>query len=126
MFNNLKVNTTLTKGNKCYYYAEYGKEKINVSSIDFEIYESYDEFLFFYGEILQFKCYFMNDFTKPIISIGYIINIKYDYNILNDYIKDLIMYLKLDNETILFNYYDNYFTTKDDLKEGNLTLVVKD
>ena len=59
----------------------------------------------------------MNDYAKPIISIGYIINIKYDYNILNDYIKDLIMYLKLDNETILF---------KDDLKEGNLTLVVKD
>jgi len=28
MFNNLKVNTTLTKGNKCYYYAEYSKEKI--------------------------------------------------------------------------------------------------
>ena len=68
----------------------------------------------------------MNDYAKPIISIGYIINIKYDYNILNDYIKDLIMYLKLDNETILFNYYDNYFTTKDDLIEGNLTLVVKD
>ena len=68
----------------------------------------------------------MNDYAKPIISIGYIINIKYDYNILNYYIKDLIMYLKLDNETILFNYYDNYFTTKDDLKEGNLTLVVKD
>ena len=68
----------------------------------------------------------MNDYAKPIISIGYIINIKYDYNILNDYIKDLIMYLKLDNETISFNYNDNYFTTNDDLKEGNLTLVVKD
>ena len=124
--NNLEVTTTLTKGNKCYYYVEYGKEKINVSSIDFEIYESYDEFLFFYGEIIQKKCYFMNDFTKPKISIMYKSNGKYDYNIFSNYVQKLNIYLKLDNEIILFNYNDDYFTTKEDLIEGNLTLVVED
>ena len=126
MFYNLEVSTTLTKGNKCYYYVKYDNEKIEFSTIKIEIYESYDEVLLFYGEIIQDKCYFMNDYTKPAISIIYISNVKYNDDIIKNYIQNLNIYLQLDNEIISFYYYDDNFINKEDLIEGNLTLVVKD
>ena len=120
--------TSLYKNNTCYYYTKFGEEELIISSIDFNIYDNYNQFLNFNGEIIQNQCYYSDDKEKPQIVFSAPTTSNINSDIYFNYVESLEIYLlSKDNVKIPFDLKSkNIFEATKDLIEGNYNLIIQD
>ena len=118
----------LHKNDICYYYTKFGDEIFKISSIDFNIFEYYNQFLIFDGDITINQCYFLNDIVKPILNFSIPKAITVNSDEYFEYVELLHIYLlSKDNVKITFESKSkSIFEAKDELKEGNYNLIIQD
>ena len=127
-----ETNITLYKNDTCYYYTKYGDEEFLVSSIKFNIFDYYNQFLIFNGDITINQCYYTDDMEKPQLIFTKPPAIPIDEDEYFNYVNSLHINL-VSKDNVKFQFLpksktgsNNNFTITEELYEGNYNLIIQD